>query len=369
MEPLIQKAVALEDVRRRPQGNWGNWGRSPILLIEKVSIAADLYAKQESVPNFPNFPGAKCFSWCGSGGMLMGMVCRPTEEELACLGRLLAWAVAEDLGGGDVTGALLGAEVRAEGQFRAREGLTVCGTSMLAEIARAYGGDISTTVIVEDGAQVEAGQVIASWEGDARAILAAERVALNFLQHLSGVATLTGRFVQAAAGRAGVYDTRKTTPGWRELEKYAVRVGGGRNHRMGLHDAILVKDNHLAILARAGQADPLAAMGARLGEARKGLGSEGFVEIEVDTLAQLEVVLALDVDVVLLDNMTLEQLTRAVTMRDDAGLRGRVALEASGGVTLKTVAAVAGTGVERIAVGAVTHSARAMDIGLDVAFD
>jgi len=301
--------------------------------------------------------------------MLMAMACRPSESELACLARLLAWAVSEDLGGGDVTGALLGAEVSAAGQFRAREGLTVCGTSMLAQIAGAYEGEIVTTVAVEDGAQVETGQVIASWEGDARAILAAERVALNFLQHLSGVATLTGRFVRAAAGRADIYDTRKTTPGWRELEKYAVRAGGGKNHRMGLYDAILVKDNHLAVLARAGRADPLAEIGARLAEARRGLGPEGFVEIEVDTLAQLELVLALDVDVVLLDNMAPARLGRAVAMRDEANLRGPVALEASGGVTLDTVGAVAATGVERIAVGALTHSARAVDIGLDVAFD
>lgn len=299
--------------------------------------------------------------------MLVAMACRPTENELACLGRLLAWAVAEDLGPGDVTGALLGAGVSAAGRFQARENLTVCGTTMLAEIARACGGVIATTVAVGDGMQVEAGQVIASWKGDARAILAAERVALNFLQHLSGVATLTGQFVRAVAGRADIYDTRKTTPGWRELEKYAVRAGGGKNHRMGLYDAILVKDNHLAILARAGRADPLAEIGARLAEARQGLGGEGFVEIEVDTLAQLEAVLALDVDVVLLDNMAPGQLGRAVAMRDEANLRGRVALEASGGVTLDTVAAVAATGVERIAVGALTHSARAVDIGLDVA--
>ena len=301
--------------------------------------------------------------------MLWAMPCEPTERETAALGRLLALAVAEDLATGDVTGALLDAEVPAEGHFRTREPVTVCGASMLAQIASAYSDVICTTAQAPDGRHVQGGQEIARWSGPARAILAAERVALNFLQRLSGVATTTRRFVQAAAGRADIYDTRKTTPGWRELEKYAVRAGGGRNHRMGLYDAILVKDNHLAILARAGQAQPLAAIAARLTDARGQLGDDGFVEIEVDTLSQLEIVLGFDVDVILLDNMTEAELAGAVAMRDRAGLRGRIALEASGGVTLDTVAAVAATGVERIAVGAVTHSARAVDIGLDVAFD
>jgi len=297
------------------------------------------------------------------------MPCQPTERETAALGRLLALAVAEDLAGGDVTGALLDAEVPAEGHFRTREPITVCGTSMLGQIASAYSDEICTTVTAEDGQQVRAEQVIAHWSGPARATLAAERVALNFLQRLSGVATTTRQFVQAAAGRADIYDTRKTTPGWRDLEKYAVRAGGGKNHRMGLYDAILVKDNHLAILARAGVADTLAAIGARLADARGQLGDGGFVEIEVDALSQLEIVLDLDVDVVLLDNMSEAELAEAVAMRDRAGLRGRIALEASGGVTLQTVAATAATGVERIAVGAVTHSARAVDIGLDVVLE
>ena len=294
------------------------------------------------------------------------MSCKPTPRETAALGRLLALAVAEDLATGDVTGALLDTDVPAEGHFHAREAITVCGASMLEQIASAYSDEIRTNVTAQDGCQVQAEQEIAHWSGPARAILAAERVALNFLQRLSGVATATGQFVQAAAGRADIYDTRKTTPAWRELEKYAVRTGGGKNHRMGLYDAILVKDNHLAILARAGVKHPLAAIGARLAGAREQLGDGGFVEIEVDDLSQLEIALGLDVDVVLLDNMTEAELAEAVAMRDGAGLRGRVALEASGGVTLETVAAVAATGVERVAVGAITHSARAVDIGLDV---
>jgi len=245
----------------------------------------------------------------------------------------------------------------------------VCGTRLLDQIASAYAGAIRTTVLAADGEQVQADQVLAEWDGSAKALLAAERVALNVLQHLSGIATATRQFVQAAAGRADIYDTRKTTPAWRVLEKYAVRAGGGRNHRMGLYDAILVKDNHLAALAGAGRDDPLAAVAAGLAGARGRLGPGAIVEIEVDRLSQLEAALGMDVDVVLLDNMTEAQLAEAVAIRDRAGLKGRVALEASGGVTLETVARIAETGVERIAVGAITHSATAVDIGLDLVFD
>ena len=163
-----------------------------------------------------------------------------------------------------------------------------------------------------------------------------------------------------------ILDTRKTTPGWRDLEKYAVRLGGGRNHRRGLHDAILVKDNHLGVLARAGSADPIGDLAARLADVRRRLGPDGFVEMEVDTLEQFETALKLPLDVILLDNMTCEQMLRAVAIRDAAGLRARVKLEASGGITLANVAAIAACGVERISVGALTHSAPAADIGLDV---
>lgn len=281
----------------------------------------------------------------------------------------MAWAVEEDLGSGDITGALVGPDAVADGAFRAREALTVCGTSMLARIAAAYDDRIRTAVLAADGHHAESGQVLARWSGPARPILAAERVALNFLQHLSGVATATQRLVRAAAGRADIYDTRKTTPAWRALEKYAVRAGGGKNHRMGLYDAVLVKDNHLAILGRAGGKEPLAKIAAALPDVRRDLAGGGFVEIEVDDLAQFKAVLGMDVDVILLDNMAPAQLTEAVAMRDRAGLAGRVALEASGGVTAETVDLIARTGVERIAVGAITHSAAAADIGLDMTFD
>jgi nicotinate-nucleotide pyrophosphorylase (carboxylating) len=291
------------------------------------------------------------------------------KREMDNLQRLLALAKAEDLGSGDVTGELLPADLRASAWFIARQELVFCGGMMLCAIAGAYDSAIATDVAVADGTSVAAGAALARWSGPARGVLAAERVALNFIQRLSGIATLTRRYVDAAAGAGvAILDTRKTTPGWRDLEKYAVRLGGGRNHRRGLYDAILVKDNHLGVLARAGSADPIGELAARLADARRRLGPDGFVEMEVDTLEQFETALKLPLDVILLDNMTCEQMLRAVAIRDAAGLRGRVKLEASGGITLANIAAIAACGVERISVGALTHSAPAVDIGLDVEF-
>ena len=295
------------------------------------------------------------------------MTVTPGQAEFDNLRRLLDQARREDLGPGDVTSGLLPPGLSAAGGFTARQVLVVCGGAFLPAIGRAYGETVVTDVLIADGEAVSAGQVLAEWRGPAGAILAGERVALNFLQRLSGIATLTRRYVQAVAGTpAGIYDTRKTTPGWRALEKYAVRAGGGRNHRMGLYDAVLVKDNHLAALAAAGCADPLAAIGEKLGAVRRTLGDDGFVAVEADTLEQLEAALSLPVDVVLLDNMAPDVLGRAVAMRNEAGLAGRIALEASGGVDLSTVRAIAEAGVERISVGALTHSAPAADVALDV---
>ena len=289
------------------------------------------------------------------------------KREMDNLQRLLALAKAEDLGSGDVTGELLSADLRAEARFVARQELVFCGGMMLCAIAGAYDSAIATDVAVGDGASVAAGAELARWRGPARGILAAERVALNFIQRLSGIATMTRRYVDAAAGTGAVIlDTRKTTPGWRDLEKYAVRCGGGANHRRGLYDAILVKDKHLGVLARGGSADPIGEIAARLADARRRLGPDGFVEMEVDTLEQFAATLKLPLDVILLDNMAPEQMVRAVAIRDAAGLRGRVQIEASGGITLANVAAIAACGVERISVGALTHSVSAVDIGLDV---
>jgi nicotinate-nucleotide pyrophosphorylase (carboxylating) len=189
-----------------------------------------------------------------------------------------------------------------------------------------------------------------------------ERVALNFCTHLSGIATLTSAFVDAVRGtKAGIYDTRKTIPGLRGLAKYAVACGGGRNHRIGLYDAVLVKDNHIAHVPTAQLA---AAMSAGIAKARAMQPRPVFVEIEVDNLAQLEEVLRCDVDIILLDNMTPSQMQQAVSLRNR--IAPRIELEASGGITLANVRAAAETGVDRIAIGALTHSAVALDLGLDI---
>ncbi len=218
-----------------------------------------------------------------------------------------------------------------------------------------------------DGAALERGSQIARFEGSMRSLLAMERTALNFLQRLSGIATLTARFVAAVAGTcASIYDTRKTTPGWRPLEKYAVRCGGGRNHRFGLFDAVLIKDNHLAWLetnAHAEATDPIA---AAIAAARAHTSPGTMVEIEVDSLEQLDRALACGPDVILVDNFGPDHLVEAVKRRDRVA--PHVQLEASGGVSLDTVRSLAETGVERISVGALTHSAVALDIALDMDF-
>lgn len=283
------------------------------------------------------------------------------------LRRLLALAQAEDLGPGDITGALLGAEAEAAGKFVARQELVFCGGAFLETIAAAYDERIRTVVEVGEGEPAAAGAVLGRWDGSARPILAAERVALNFLQRLSGIATLTRRYVDAVAETgAEIFDTRKTTPGWRDLEKYAVRAGGGRNHRRGLYDALLVKDNHLTAMRRAGCKDAIGALADKLAAARKKLDDGGFIAIEVDSLEQLAAALKLPVDIILLDNFSLDELSRAVAYRCRDDPSGKVALEASGGVTLESVGQIARSGVERISVGALTHSAGAVDIALDL---
>ncbi len=291
----------------------------------------------------------------------------PNIRERENLWRLLELARDEDLGSGDVTSEILPAQLRAAGRFVARQPMVFCGGALLEAIAACYDGGIRTVVRAEEGARVRAGDLLAEWSGPVRGILSAERVALNFLQRLSGVATTTREYVEAVAGTgAAIYDTRKTTPGWRELEKYAVRVGGGSNHRKGLYDAVLVKDNHLAIMAKVQGHDPFTAVARELERVRPYLPEGAFIELEVDDLEQFAGALSLDVDIILLDNMTTEQLARAVRMRDEAGAKGRIELEASGGITLANVRAVAETGVERISVGALTHSAGAVDISLDI---
>jgi nicotinate-nucleotide pyrophosphorylase (carboxylating) len=268
---------------------------------------------------------------------------------------LVRAALAEDLGrGGDVTTeAIVPPLARARAVLAARRGGVVAGGSIAALAFRILDPSIRCTIEVTDGERVSAGGAIVRIEGSARAVLSGERVAINFLGHLCGIATATRSMVEAVApSRARVADTRKTTPGLRALEKYAVRCGGGINHRFGLDDAVLIKDNHLALAGSIREA--VASVRARVGHMMK-------VEVEVDSLDQLREALETPIDAVLLDNMSPETLTRAVEL-----VAGRVLTEASGGVTRENIAAIARSGVDVISTGWLTHSAPALDVGLDV---
>ncbi len=235
----------------------------------------------------------------------------------------------------------------------ARRDGVIAGIPLVVEAFRLLDAAITLRVEAEDGARVKAGDTVLALTGHARGMLSAERTALNYLQRLSGIATLTGRFVDAIKGtRAQILDTRKTTPGWRRLEKYAVRAGGGTNHRLDLRSGVLIKDNHLAAIG--------GDIATAVGRARQIAMPGTPVQVECDTLAQVDAAVAAGADWVLLDNMSLDQLREAVSR-----CAGRAVTEASGGVTLETVRAIADTGVDRISVGALTHSAPALDLGLD----
>jgi len=288
------------------------------------------------------------------------MIKLPVTKEIKSLIKL---AVAEDLGTGDVTSSItVPAGLKGTARLVTREDIIVCGMDIVAAVLKAYDSRLKLAISIPDGAHAKKGQLLGTITGPMRPLLSAERVVLNFLQHLSGISTATARYAKQTKGtRAFVYDTRKTTPGFRSLEKYAVLCGGGKNHRTGLYDAILIKDNHLAAFG-----PRLAAQLAELVEKAQKIKGIRFFEVEVDSLSQLEEVLKVKgVDIVLLDNFTPAQMKKAVKMRNS--LKGKKPqLEASGGITLKTIKAVAKTGVERISVGAITHSAPAVDIGLDI---
>jgi nicotinate-nucleotide pyrophosphorylase (carboxylating) len=266
-------------------------------------------------------------------------------------------ALAEDLGSGDVTSlATLPASTTFSVVMRTREPMTVAGLAFAETAFRSLSTKVRIKRLARDGQHLKAGAVLLKISGPARAILSAERVALNFVQRLSGVATLTARFVTEVKGtQAQILDTRKTTPGWRCFEKYAVKCGGGRNHRIGLFDMVLIKDNHLAALRTA---KPNAVAAAVLRARAK--FPKLKVEVEADTLAQVEQAVEAGADIILLDNMSNAELRQAVRL-----VAGRAKTEASGGVNLKTVRGIAQTGVDFISVGAITHSVRAVDIGLD----
>jgi len=278
---------------------------------------------------------------------------------------LIKMAIEEDLGAGDMTSELLFKDdTIAKSNIISREEIVVCGMDVAREILTCFDKRLRLKVLVNDGRSAYVGCRIAAIEGPLRSMLSAERVMLNFLQRLSGIATTTRKFVRAIQGtKAKIYDTRKTMPGWRILEKYAVRCGGGHNHRLGLYDAVLIKDNHLAQLGR----NFYPKLKKIIERARKVKGAK-FVAVEVDHVDdQLNHVLRIPgVDIVLLDNMGQWQLKHAVDMRNEMCSKNkRPLLEASGNITLSSVSAIAQCGIDRIAVGAITHSARAVDIALD----
>ena len=270
-------------------------------------------------------------------------------------------ALAEDAPWGDLTSeALIPASATATAELVARESGVFSGGVVFAAAFTLTDARVAVDVRAADGTRFAPGDVLAVVTGPARAVLTAERIGLNFAQRMSGVATLTARYVDAVAGTGvRIVDTRKTTPGLRAFERHAVRSGGGANHRYSLSDAVMAKDNHLAVLVRSGMSVTDA-----LRDAKTRLPHTTHLEVEVDRLDQIEAVLAADIGTIMLDNFSLADLRTGV-----AQVAGRATVEASGGVSLDTVRAIAETGVDVISVGALTHSARALDLGLDVRVD
>ncbi len=272
------------------------------------------------------------------------------------LKRLVDLALEEDIGSGDITtDSVVPPGHRSEAYLVAKTGGVIAGLDLAALVLRTLDPDLAFTALVADGEEVARGAILATLSGSTRAILSGERVALNFLQRLSGIATATRRAVEAASRsspRVAIVDTRKTTPGLRALEKYAVRCGGGRNHRFGLYDAILLKDNHIAV---AGGIKPA------LEAARRAASPLVKIEVEVETIAQVEEALEAGAQLIMLDNMDEEQMREAVTR-----IGGRALIEASGGVTPERLGRIAATGVDLISMGALTHSVRAVDISLEI---
>lgn len=263
----------------------------------------------------------------------------------------VARALAEDVGKGDLTAALVEPQRRARARVLAREAAVICGAPWFEEALRQVEPGMQVHWVVEEGQRSAADQVVVEIEGSARALLTAERTALNFLQLLSGVATKTAAYVEAVNGtKARIVDTRKTLPGLRLAQKYAVRTGGGVNHRIGLYDAVLIKENHIATAG---------GVAAVLQTAQRVAAQAAFIEIEVETLQQLEEALGAGAKMILLDNMALPTLREAVRIN-----HGRAILEISGGVTMDSVRALAETGVDRISIGALTKDVKAVDFSM-----
>jgi len=274
-----------------------------------------------------------------------------TEQLRVEVQRSVAASLAEDIGTGDLTARLIPASRNARGRVITREEAVLCGTAWFDATFAALEPDASVIWHARDGERLKPGQLLCEVDASARALLTAERTALNFIQLLSGTATLTATFVAAVAGtKAKIVDTRKTLPGLRLAQKYAVRVGGGTNHRVGLYDGILIKENHIIAAG---------SIKAVIEQARSYAPSNVFIEVEVEDLAQLDEALAAGAKMILLDNMDLDQMRAAVALNE-----GRAELEASGGVNLERVRAIAETGVDRISIGSLTKDLRAIDLSL-----
>ncbi|MGE4273899.1 MAG: carboxylating nicotinate-nucleotide diphosphorylase [Desulfitobacterium sp.] len=266
---------------------------------------------------------------------------------------LIEQALQEDLGTGDLSAAIFSESAWTKAKIYAKQKGTLCGLEVTKQVFKTVDAQLDVKVLAKDGEKVERGTVVIEVSGPVRSILSAERTALNFLQHLSGVASATYQAVKECEGLpTRITDTRKTLPGLRMLQKYAVRMGGGQNHRFGLYDAVMLKDNHIA-----------AAGGIRpaVEAARRQIGHMVKIEVECETLAQVEEAVASGAEVIMLDNMDLEKMHKAVEM-----VNGRAVLEASGGIKKGSIRAVAETGVDVISIGAITHSVKALDFSLDI---
>ena len=278
----------------------------------------------------------------------------------ATIDSALRIALDEDAPWGDITGeAFIPATASAKADLRAREDGVLAGLEVFARAFTLVDSSVTVDLTAADGDAFTAGQVLATVTGPARAVLQAERIALNFCQRMSGIATQTRAYVDAAAGRARIVDTRKTTPGLRAFEKHAVVCGGGHNHRFGLSDAVMAKDNHLAVLTSEGLS-----VAEAIRTARARLPHTTMIEVEVDRLDQVPAVLEGGADIIMLDNFTPAQLREGVELID-----GRAVVEASGNVTLETIPEIAATGVDVISSGALTHSVRSIDLGLDLSLE
>ncbi len=274
------------------------------------------------------------------------------------IGQLIELALQEDLGHGDITTeSLIPDSEHGTASILAKAEGIIAGTEIAGQVFLRVDPELNVEIFIRDGCKVKPGDIIARVKGRTSSILKAERLALNFLQHLSGIATETARYVQAVSGLpVSVTDTRKTTPGLRLLEKYAVRAGGGKNHRMHLADGVLIKDNHLAVLRRQGKS-----IKEIIAQARQKVPPGTKIEIEVKTPEEAREASEAGVDIIMLDNMSIEDIRQSVRL-----IKGRALIEASGGITLNKVRAVAETGVDMISVGALTHSAKALDISLEL---